>query len=198
MLLSGKSQIPSAESKGAESSNGALKDEDEDVVYDSFDSLIMQQNAALETRRFPTFDAALDEFYAKVFTWSTTWFQMVKKASAAGSEGQRTGPRPSAGVAWVDVMPPLGGSFRAASVSASELGSVFLYDLAAVKGWAHRHSNPSNSAATVQQSQTHPSKGLNPEATFLCMRLVRKWKTSVCPTRYQDDSPVGHELSRIT
>ncbi|EIE22903.1 hypothetical protein COCSUDRAFT_16391 [Coccomyxa subellipsoidea C-169] len=35
------------------------------LVYDSFDPLILQQNSGQEVLRFPTYNAALDEFYAK-------------------------------------------------------------------------------------------------------------------------------------
>jgi hypothetical protein len=41
------------------------------VIYDSFDPLILQQNAGQEFLSFPTYNAALDEFYAKVTLTST-------------------------------------------------------------------------------------------------------------------------------
>ncbi|CAL8464758.1 g4293 [Coccomyxa elongata] len=40
--------------------------EDNSIVYDSFDPVILQQNAGQEVLKFPTYNAALDEFYAKV------------------------------------------------------------------------------------------------------------------------------------
>ena len=39
---------------------------EEDVIYDSYDPLVLQQAAGQEMRRFESFDAALDEFYSKV------------------------------------------------------------------------------------------------------------------------------------
>ncbi|BDA50353.1 probable nuclear export mediator factor Nemf [Coccomyxa sp. Obi] len=39
---------------------------DDSMVYESFDPLILQQNAGQEVLSFPTYNAALDEFYAKV------------------------------------------------------------------------------------------------------------------------------------
>ncbi len=42
--------------------------EGDSIVYDSFNPLILQQNAGQEVLKFPTYNAALDEFYAKVKT----------------------------------------------------------------------------------------------------------------------------------
>ena len=39
---------------------------DDGLVYESYDPLRLKQNEAQELLPFPTFDAALDEFYAKV------------------------------------------------------------------------------------------------------------------------------------
>ncbi len=46
-----------------EGANGKL---DDGLVYESYDPLRLQQNEGRELLPFPTFDAALDEFYAKV------------------------------------------------------------------------------------------------------------------------------------
>ena len=37
----------------------------EGVVYEDFDPLLLKQNEALQKLEFDTYDAALDEFYAK-------------------------------------------------------------------------------------------------------------------------------------
>ena len=39
---------------------------DDGLVYESYDPLRLKQNEVQELLPFPTFDAALDEFYAKV------------------------------------------------------------------------------------------------------------------------------------
>ena len=39
---------------------------DDGLVYESYDPLRLKQNEGRELLPFPTFDAALDEFYAKV------------------------------------------------------------------------------------------------------------------------------------
>lgn len=38
----------------------------EGVVYEDFDPLLLKQNESLQKLEFDTYDAALDEFYAKV------------------------------------------------------------------------------------------------------------------------------------
>ena len=45
---------------------GASGKLDDGLVYESYDPLRLQQNEGRELLPFPTFDAALDEFYAKV------------------------------------------------------------------------------------------------------------------------------------
>ena len=45
---------------------GADRKLDDGLVYESYDPLRLQQNKGRELLPFPTFDAALDEFYAKV------------------------------------------------------------------------------------------------------------------------------------
>lgn len=56
-----------AQASDTQQNGGKVSVEDDaSLVYDSFEPLVLQQNADLETLSFPTFDAALDEFYAKV------------------------------------------------------------------------------------------------------------------------------------
>ena len=38
----------------------------EEAAYDSYDPLLLEQHKLGHVREFPTFDAALDEFYNKV------------------------------------------------------------------------------------------------------------------------------------
>ncbi len=42
---------------------------DDGLVYESYDPLRLKQNEGQELLPFPAFDAALDEFYAKVSAW---------------------------------------------------------------------------------------------------------------------------------
>ena len=42
---------------------------DDGLVYESYDPLRLKQNEGQELLPFPAFDAALDEFYAKVSPW---------------------------------------------------------------------------------------------------------------------------------
>lgn len=43
----------------------------EGVVYEDFDPLLLKQNEAQQKLEFETYDAALDEFYAKVIVINT-------------------------------------------------------------------------------------------------------------------------------
>ncbi len=66
----GGKQAPAKDVRDANASlatNGseAASASGECLVYDSFDPLILQQNSGQEVLRFPTYNAALDEFYAK-------------------------------------------------------------------------------------------------------------------------------------
>ena len=49
-----------------EASLGEKPKLDDGLVYESYDPLLLKQNEAQELLPFSTFDAALDEFYAKV------------------------------------------------------------------------------------------------------------------------------------
>ena len=42
---------------------------EEDKVYEDFDPLLMQQHAVRSHMQFDTFDAAVDEFFSKVWIW---------------------------------------------------------------------------------------------------------------------------------
>ena len=63
---------------------GPPEDESQPLVYDNFDALPLRQNEGKSVLRFDTFDAALDEFFAKVRLLgraapeecrSATWFR---------------------------------------------------------------------------------------------------------------------------
>lgn len=66
--MAAKEQSSSLAANGSEGS----ADPGEGVIYNSFDPLILQQNAGQEVLSFPTYNAALDEFYAKVMLTTTT------------------------------------------------------------------------------------------------------------------------------
>lgn len=69
MASGAKEQSPSLAMNGREAPDAS----GEGVIYDSFDPLILQQNAGQEVLSFPTYNAALDEFYAKVTVTSTPY-----------------------------------------------------------------------------------------------------------------------------
>ena len=58
-----KDAISGSQAAAPEGPNGKP---DDGLVYESYDPLRLKQNECQELLPFPTFDAALDEFYAKV------------------------------------------------------------------------------------------------------------------------------------
>lgn len=60
----GTTQQRAEKTTGSEAPSAAAVDEG--IVYDSYDPLMLQQNAGREFLSFPTYNAALDEFYVKV------------------------------------------------------------------------------------------------------------------------------------
>lgn len=62
-----------AAAEAAKAAEAAAAPEDEaDLVYDDYEPLQLLQQEGRPTRPFPTFDAALDEFYSKVSACHTT------------------------------------------------------------------------------------------------------------------------------
>lgn len=60
-----KEAISGVQEAGAPAKEASEQGKDS-LVYESYDPLRLKQNEGQELLPFPTFDAALDEFYAKV------------------------------------------------------------------------------------------------------------------------------------
>ncbi len=62
-----ESQLPPKQEDNVEKANGEAPARN--VIYEEYDPIVLRQRQGRPVLQFPTFDAALDEFYSKVRVW---------------------------------------------------------------------------------------------------------------------------------